>query len=218
VDGGGAEGDGAAEPGSAEAVLRALLHDLRSPLRAISNFAVLGEEADDVGAILDRIAGAAAAAHSQLDGALVHLEVGPPGPVEPVEPAEVVRSLVGDAVPVVVEGASVSVASPPSLRTALAVLVADAEGIAGDDGPDELRVAVLADPPPWRVQLTVPGRGVLVPGPAPGFAPFRWSDGSRTDGPMGPLLARRLVAAWGGRLSATAERGRSTTWTVTGPG
>lgn len=209
--------DRAGEPGGPEAVLRALLHDLRSPLRAISNFAVLGADSDDVGPILDRIAGAAASAHAQLDGALVHLEVEPPTDLEEIDPVEVVGMLVGDAVRVVDHGDSVTVSAPSSLRTALAVLVADAEGVSGDGGLAELRMAVATDAGTWRIELVVPGRGVLTAGPPPGLEPFRWSDGARTDGPMGPLLADRLARAWGGRLSAAVEPGRSTTWTLTGP-
>lgn len=194
-----------------ELVLAALVHDLRSPIRAVSNFAVSGEGPE----VLERISAAAAMAHTQLDGVVDYLELirATVGAIEAVPVADTLRAVVDGGVEVAVDGPP-SVMAPSALRVALSVVVADA--VATGSARDGLSAVVTVDGSRWAVRLTAPGRGVLGPGQPRGLAPFRWSDGTRTDGPLGPLTAWSVARRWHGDLTVAAEADVATIWHLHG--
>ncbi|MEM9035644.1 MAG: hypothetical protein AAGA99_17040 [Actinomycetota bacterium] len=198
------------DPAAPELVLDALVHDLRSPLRAVSNYTSVGDEIE----IIERIATAVGLAHDQLDGAGEYLELLRTVDVvdEAVEVGDAVRVAAADRLDVEVGGES-SIVAPASLPAALGVLVADAVAT----GAGQLSVVVTGGGVDgWEIRLSASGRGVAGPGDPRGLAPFRWSDGSRTDGPLGPLAAWIAARRWGGGLELAAEPGVSTTWRLTG--
>ncbi|MEM8905750.1 MAG: HAMP domain-containing sensor histidine kinase [Actinomycetota bacterium] len=213
-----------AEGTAAGDVLEAVGHDLRSPLRAVANYAELlsGAEGpdDDVLDFTVRMRTAARQANEQLDGLVEFLDVGLDADTRSIvldrlfDQIEASWTSSINGVRIRRSGSLGEVVAGPRLGQALGILVENS--VAVRRSPDVVTLTVAAEPMGGggrRITLTDDGPGRLRE-----LTAFRWSDGSRSTSTVGPVLARRIVEREGGRLRAEAVEGAATTWTIELPG
>lgn len=202
-------------------VLEAIGHDLRSPLRAVANYAELlavpDQLADDeLRAFTSRMHTAAQQANEQLDGLVEFLDAEAPHDRTPIDLHRVLAQIAASwtTSPSVVtfewSGRLLPPLAHPSLAQALAIIVENSVAVRRRAEPITITV---------RTESMVAGgcRIVVVddgPGVLRGISAFRWTDGSRSPATVGPVLARHIVELQGGRMTVEAEPEVATTWTL----
>ena len=209
----------------AHEVLAAIGHDLRSPLRAVANYAELLAVPDDpvddeLVAFTSRMHMAARQANEQLDGLVEFLDAGTP---ERCAELDLDRAFDQIEASWTTSLSAVTIERPRrllrprvggSLVQALAILVENSVAVRRRAAP--ITLAVHTEPMVaggCRIVLVDAGPGALR-----GISAFRWSDGTRSPATVGPLLAGHIVELLGGRLLVEAEPEVATTWTIELPG
>ncbi|MEO1060973.1 MAG: HAMP domain-containing sensor histidine kinase [Actinomycetota bacterium] len=202
-------------------VLEAIGHDLRSPLRAVANYAELlavpdDPADDDLRAFTGRMHLAARQANEQLDGLVEFIDAGLVGEPEPVDLDRVLAQIEASwttslaAVTIERDGRLLRPVAGPGLAQALSIIVENSVAVRRQATPITIHVrteAMVAGG--CRIVVVDAGPGVLRE-----ISAFRWTDGTRSQVTVGPALARRLIELHGGRVTLDAEAGVATTWTI----